>query len=361
MAPDGLTVNLGERSYPIVIGGGLLKEAGSLLRRVSKAPKVCIVTNAAVNGIYGGALSASLKKAGCRVVTTLLPDGERFKNLKNVEKIYRALYKAGFDRSDAVLALGGGIAGDMAGFAAATYMRGVDFIQFPTTLLAQVDSSVGGKTGVDFLKGKNMVGAFYQPRLVVCDLDALRTLPRREYLCGMAEVVKYGAIKNEKFFSWLEKSADSIIARDEAALGKVVLESCRAKAGIVEKDEKESGERAILNFGHTFGHGLETALNFRRLKHGEALAVGMVMAARLSRMLGLLDAKSEKRFVNLVSRFGLPVSLPAGVSAADVLRGMVRDKKILSGRLRFVVTDRLGRAFVREGVRRETVLSACGG
>ncbi len=359
--PNGLKVNLGERSYPIFIGGGLLKEAGSLLRRVSKAPKVCIVTNAAVNKIYGGALSASLKKAGFRVVTTLLPDGERFKNLKNVEKIYGALYKAGFDRSDAVLALGGGVVGDMAGFAAATYMRGVEFIQFPTTLLAQVDSSVGGKTGVDFLRGKNMVGAFYQPRLVVCDLGALKTLPRREYLCGMAEVVKYGAIKNEKLFSWLEKSVDPILARDEAALGKVVLESCRVKAGIVEKDEKESGERAILNFGHTFAHGLETALNFRRLKHGEAVAVGMVMAARLSRMLGLLDANSEKRVENLLSRFGLPVSLPAGVSAADVFRGMARDKKILSGRLRFVVTDRLGRAFVREGVSKETVLSACGG
>jgi 3-dehydroquinate synthase len=319
------------------------------------------VTNAAVNRIYGGALSASLKKAGFGVVTTLLPDGERFKNLKHVEKIYGALYKAGFDRSDAVLALGGGIVGDMAGFAAATYMRGVGFIQFPTTLLAQVDSSVGGKTGVDFLKGKNMVGAFYQPRLVVCDLDVLGTLPRREYLCGLAEVVKYGAIKNEKFFSWLEKSVDLILARDEAALGKVVLESCRVKAAIVEKDEKELGERAILNFGHTFGHGLETALDFRRLKHGEAVAVGMVMAARLSRMLGLLDANSEKRVENLLSRFGLPVSLPAGVTAADVLGGMAHDKKILSGRLRFVVMDRMGRAFVREGVSKETVLSACGG
>ncbi|MBI3580909.1 MAG: 3-dehydroquinate synthase [Nitrospinae bacterium] len=356
-----LKVNLRERSYPIFIGGGLLKEAGSLLRRVSKAPKVCIVTNAAVNRLYGGALSASLKRGGFGVVTTLLGDGERFKNLKNVEKIYAALYRAGFDRSDAVLALGGGVVGDMAGFAAATYMRGVDLIQFPTTLLAQVDSSVGGKTGVDFLKGKNMVGAFYQPKLVVCDPDVLKTLPRREYLCGLAEVVKYGAIKNERFFSWLEKSADSMLDGDEGALGKAVLESCRVKAGVVERDEKESGERAILNFGHTFGHGLETALNFRRLKHGEAVAVGMAMAARLSRILGLLDANSEKRVENLLSRLGLPVSPPAGVSAAEVLRGMEHDKKILSGRLRFVVIDKIGRAFVREGVSKEMVLSACGG
>ena len=355
-----LKVNLGERSYSILIGRGLIRSAGSLVRRVSNAPKVCVVTNSAVEKFYGPALSSSLKKAGFQVVTSRLPDGERFKTLGNIEKIYETLFKAGFDRSDAVLALGGGVVGDMAGFAASTYMRGIDFIQFPTTLLAQVDSSVGGKTGVDFMGGKNMIGAFYQPRLVVCDLDTLGTLPKREHLCGLAETLKYGVIKNGPFFAWLEKSVVPLLAKDPGALGKIVLESCRVKAGIVENDEKESGERAILNFGHTFGHGIETALDFKKMKHGEAVAVGMVMAARLSRSLGLLEAGSEKRIERLVSAFGLPVSPPAGISAKDVVAGMEHDKKTLSGKRRFVVVDKIGRAFVRGDVPKEAVLSACG-
>jgi 3-dehydroquinate synthase len=354
-----IKVSLGERSYQIIIGNGLLHEAGSLVRKATKAPKIAVVTNATVEKHYGKTLKNSLEKAGFKTASILIPDGEQYKNLRTMEKIYAGLLRGGFERSDAVLALGGGVVGDMAGFASATFMRGIDFIQFPTTLLAQVDSSVGGKTGVDFLNGKNMIGAFYQPKLVVCDLDTLKTLPKREYLCGIAETIKYGAIKDAKFFAWLEKSTGKLLAMNPSALENIVKVSCATKARVVEGDEREAGERAILNFGHTFGHGIETALNFKKLKHGEAVAIGMAMAGRLSAKLGMIDQKSADRIERLISSFGLPVSIPKGLTPGKVLAGMEHDKKFLSGKKRFVVLDKIGSAVVRADISKEDVLSAC--
>jgi len=347
---------LGDRSYPILIATGVLPDAGRLLRRVSTASKVCIVTNTTVRRLYADTCISSLQKAGFRVSVISLPDGERYKTLKGMQKIYDGLIKAGLDRSDAVLALGGGVTGDMAGFAAATYMRGICLAQFPTTLLAQVDSSVGGKTGVDHPGGKNIVGAFYQPRLVVCDLSTLFTLPRREYLCGLAEVLKYGVIKSAPFFAYLEKSAKDILGRKSDTLEKIVSESCRIKAAVVGEDEKESGVRAILNFGHTFAHGIETALNFRNIRHGEAVAIGMVMASRLSYVLGLASAQSAQRVERLISAYGLPTRLPRGLTPEKVIAGMEHDKKILAGKWRFVVFDRIGHAFVKDGLTRKEAM-----
>lgn len=355
-----LNVSLEGRGYQILVGSGLLRDVGKLVRAVTNAPKIAVVTNPVVEKLFAKIVSASLKNSGFNAIPVRVPDGERHKSLRTMEKIYAGLLKGGFERSDAVLALGGGVVGDMAGFAAATFMRGIDFVQVPTTLLAQVDSSVGGKTGVDFLGGKNMVGAFYQPKLVVCDLDAIKTLPKREYLCGLAEVVKYGAIKDAEFFEWLENFRKDILKGDVAALERMVKISCATKARVVENDEREAGERALLNFGHTFAHGIETALNFKKLKHGEAVAIGMVVAGRLSARLGLLDKKSAERLEKLIASFGLPTALPRGLTPAKVWAGMAHDKKFLSGKTRFVVIDRIGRAFVLEGITKQDVLSACG-
>ncbi len=350
-----LKVDLGDRSYPILIADGPLQNVGVLMRRYSPASKVCIVTNTTVRRLYADVCVTSLQNAGFKVSIVALPDGERYKTLRGMDRIYDGLIRAGLDRSDAVLALGGGVTGDMAGFAAATYMRGINFVQFPTTLLAQVDSSVGGKTGVDHPGGKNIVGAFYQPKLVVCDLSTLSSLPQREYRCGLAEVLKYGVIKSATFFSYLEKSGREILDRKQGALEKIVAESCRLKAAVVVEDERESGIRAILNYGHTFGHGIETAMNFRTIKHGEAVAIGMVMAAHLSYLLGLASAQSAVRVENLVSSYGLPTKLPRGLSPAKVMAGMEHDKKIIGGKWRFVVFDKIGHALVQGGLTRKEI------
>lgn len=353
-----LKVSLGSRSYPILIGNDAAQEGIKALPGLLRGRKVALVTNAKLNRLYGHRIVSALTGAGFGVTIVLLPDGEQYKTLKYISRIYNALIKAGFDRADTVIALGGGVVGDMAGFAAATYMRGIDFVQFPTTLLAQVDSSVGGKTGVDHPGGKNIVGAFYQPRLVACDLDTLSTLPRREYLCGLAEVIKYGVIRLPRFFSFLERNREALLRREPDTLSAVVRESCACKARVVESDEREAGERAILNFGHTFGHGIETALNFLTLKHGEAVAIGMVMAGELSLRLGLIDEKTVRRVEALIGAYGLPTRLPKGLSHERVLRGMEHDKKIVSGKWRFVVYDRIGNAFVQGGISREEAARA---
>ena len=352
-----IKVKLGARSYPVYIGSGQMENAGKLLRKTLRGRSVAIVTNSKVSRLYGAHCVSSLRKAGFRTLIVTLPDGEKYKTIDNIKKIYDELIKNRFDRADAILALGGGVTGDMAGFAAATYMRGIDFIQMPTTLLAQVDSSVGGKTGVDYRGGKNIIGAFHQPRLVLADISTLLSLSAREFRCGIAEVIKYGLIRSASLFNYLEKSVDEILARKESALEKIVAESCRIKAKVVEEDERETGVRAILNMGHTFGHAIETALGFKKLKHGEAVSIGLVMASRLSYTLGLLKTENVHRLQSLIAKFGLPISLPRNLQPEDVYKGMSLDKKITSGQRRFVVIDKIGRAEIRADLTKNEIIN----
>ena len=338
--PDtrSITVELGERSYPIVIGGGLLGGGLDLSAYVS-GPDCLVVTNETVEPLYLEALTASLTDKQVRAIS--LPDGEAYKTLETVEDILDTLVEGGANRDTTVIALGGGVVGDIAGFAAASYMRGVDFIQVPTTLLAQVDSSVGGKTGVNHAAGKNLIGAFHQPRAVLIDTVTLRTLPDRELRAGLAEVIKYGAIVDADFFAWLEANIDALLARDPQALAVAIRRSCELKAAIVAEDERESGRRAILNFGHTFGHAIERCQGYGEWLHGEAVAAGMVMAAQLS----AVDNALAERIGNLLERAGLPTRPPA-IAGADLLAAMGMDKKVQQKRLRFVQLCRLGEAFV---------------
>ena len=338
--PDtrSITVELGERSYPIVIGSGLLGGGFDLSAYVG-GPDCLVVTNETVEPLYLEALTADFTGKQVRAIS--LPDGEAYKTLETVEDILDTLIEGGANRDTTVVALGGGVVGDIAGFAAACYMRGVEFIQVPTTLLAQVDSSVGGKTGVNHASGKNLIGAFHQPRAVLIDTETLQTLPDRELKAGLAEVIKYGAIGDADFFAWLEGNVDALLARDPQALAVAIRRSCELKAGIVAEDERESGRRAILNFGHTFGHAIERCQGYGKWLHGEAVAAGMVMAAQLSSGNIVL----AERIGNLLERAGLPTRPPA-IDALDLLAAMGMDKKVLQKRLRFVLLRGLGEAFV---------------
>lgn len=345
-----IKVNLGERSYPIFIGPNTLQNTGTLLRKIIKGNRIGVITNSKVAKYYLPRCKTSLEKSGYDVTVIKIPDGEEYKNLGQISLIYDRLVKAKFDRGDTLLALGGGVTGDMAGFAAATYMRGIDYIQAPTTLLAQVDSSVGGKTGVDHSGGKNLIGAFHQPKAVLADTSAFGTLPDREFRCGMAEVIKYGVIRSTSLFSFLEKSASDIKNKKQMAIEKIIVESCRIKAKVVSEDERESGVRAILNMGHTFGHGIETALGFKKLKHGEAVAIGMALAARLSYRLGDCDEKTVNRIENLIKVYGLPVKTPKGITAGDVIKGMSHDKKAVGGVLRFIIPTAIGSVAIKKDI-----------
>lgn len=340
---EEVRVALGNRSYAIVVGDGTLSQLG---RRMSEifAPGACaVVTNPVVASLYAASTEESLRASGFQPVRVEIPDGEEFKNLTTLSHIYDALISAGLERTEPVLALGGGVVGDIAGFAAATYLRGVPLVQVPTTLLAQVDSSVGGKTGVNHALGKNLIGAFYQPCLVWADIATLRTLAPREFRAGLAEVVKYGVILDEEFFTFVEQELDAILAVDAPAMRHVVRRCCELKAGVVERDERESGDRAILNFGHTLGHALESVTSYRQYLHGEAVAVGMAFAARLSAKLGLCGADVAERLEHLFRRAGLPVELPADVDASRLIEALARDKKIRGGKIRFVCIETLGR------------------
>ena len=336
-----LDVALGARSYPIWIGRGILHDAARW-RRAIRGRHVLVVSNATVAPLYLDAVVAGLE--GLQHASLVLPDGEQHKTLASCGEALNALAALKANRDACVIALGGGVIGDLAGFAAACWMRGIDFLQIPTTLLAQVDSSVGGKTGVNLPAGKNLVGAFHQPRGVVIDTDTLATLPEREYRSGLAEVVKYGAIGDAAFFDWLERHADALAARDSDAVAEAIARSCLHKAGVVARDEREDGERALLNFGHTFGHALETASGYGHLLHGEAVAIGMRLAARLSSDLGRAPAADADRLERLLRRVGLPVELPAGSDAAALLQLMYLDKKNLSGHLRLILWRGIGAA-----------------
>jgi 3-dehydroquinate synthase len=336
--PITITVELGERSYPIVIGSGLIGGRFDFGTRVG-GRQCLVVTNDTVAPLYLDRLIGSL--AGRQVESISLPDGEAHKTLANAAAVIDRLVGMRASRDATVLALGGGVVGDVAGFAAACYMRGIDFVQVPTTLLAQVDSSVGGKTGVNHPEGKNLIGAFHQPKLVLIDTDTLESLPQRELRAGIAEIIKHGAIADADFFDWLEKNVSAIVAREPSALAFAIRRSCEIKAAVVAADERERGARALLNFGHTFGHAIENALGYGEWLHGEAVAAGMVMAARLSG----IDADEVDRLRRLLAAAGLPVSPPD--AGPDALRAaMELDKKASAGKLRFVLLRGIGEAFV---------------
>lgn len=339
-----LVVGLGDRSYPIHIGEHLLDDPACY---PVAGKQVMVVSNTTVAPLYLARVERALAAAGKVVDHVILPDGEAHKNLTCLETVFDALLARRHNRSTTLVALGGGVVGDMTGFAAACYQRGVDFIQVPTTLLAQVDSSVGGKTGVNHPRGKNMIGAFHQPRSVVIDVATLRSLPMRELAAGLAEVIKYGLIRDPHFFSWLEENVDALVARDSVVLAEAIERSCRNKAEVVAADERETGERATLNLGHTFGHAIETACGYGNWLHGEAVAAGMVMAARLSERLGWLGSGELARTEKLLVRAGLPVRPPA-IPPAEFLDHMQVDKKNVGGKIRLVLLRGIGRAVITD-------------
>jgi 3-dehydroquinate synthase len=339
-----VTVGLAERAYPIHIGKGLLTRADLFLPHLPQN-KVSVVTNITVASLYLERFSAGLRSAGVEVLPVVLPDGEEHKNWQTLNSIFDALLSNRCERKSTIIALGGGVVGDLAGFAAASYQRGVPFIQVPTTLLAQVDSSVGGKTAINHPLGKNMIGAFYQPRMVLADTAILDTLPARELAAGLAEVIKYGLIMDLPFLEWLEANMDDLNRRDPSALAYAVTRSCENKAAVVGADERESGERALLNLGHTFGHAIEAGLGFGTWLHGEAVAAGTVLAARLSERMGLLTAKDVERIARLFVRAGLPIEAPS-LGQDRYLELMGHDKKVENGRLRLVLLKSLGKAFL---------------
>ncbi|MBS0552815.1 MAG: 3-dehydroquinate synthase [Proteobacteria bacterium] len=351
-----LNVALGDRAYPIHIGPGLLTRADLLLPAL-KTPRAIIVTNDLVGPLYLQTLRATLEGAGVRVSSVELPDGESHKDWMTLNLIFDALLEGRCERSTTLIALGGGVVGDMGGLAAATYQRGMPFIQVPTTLLSQVDSSVGGKTAINHPLGKNMIGAFYQPRLVLADTATLDTLPPRELAAGAAEVIKYGLIRDPEFFVWLEANLERVMARDAEALAHAIERSCRNKAEVVAADETEQGERALLNLGHTFGHAIETGMGYGEWLHGEAVAAGTMMAAELSRRLGWLGEADVARIGALFERAGLPVWGPV-LGVDRYLDLMSHDKKVEAGRLRLVLLRSIGQAVLHADAPREDIAAA---
>ena len=354
-----LKVDLGERSYPIEIGTGLLQDV-KLLSRTIRGKRLAIITNDVVAPLYLEKLTASLREAGKEVISIVLPDGEQEKNWESLMKIFDFLMQNRCDRKTTLVALGGGVIGDMTGYAAASFMRGVPFVQVPTTLLAEVDSSVGGKTGINHPLGKNMIGAFYQPEAVLADTSTLNTLPDKELSAGLAEVIKYGPITDARFFEWIEMNIEKLLDRDSVALAYAIRRSCEIKADIVRQDEREGGLRAILNFGHTFGHAIEAGLGYGEWLHGEAVGCGMVMAADLSCRMGLLDEDSRNRIASLVKKAGLPTVAPD--LGNDRWVGLMEvDKKNVDGEIQFVLLKSMGRAFVTKVPRELLVetLNAC--
>jgi 3-dehydroquinate synthase len=344
---SALTVNLAENSYDILIGSGLLPSLGQRCVDVGLKSRVAVITNPTVNALYGGIATCSLAEAGFSVTLIEIPDGEEYKSAATLSTVYDALIEAGLDRKSFVVALGGGVVGDLAGFASATYLRGIPFVQVPTTLLAQVDSSVGGKTAIDHPRGKNLIGAFYQPRLVLVDVDTLSTLPDREYCAGLAEVIKYGVAMDLPFFEYLEQHAHDIIVRNKRCLETLIRRCCEIKAHVVELDEKESGLRAVLNYGHTLGHAFETVAGYRELVHGEAVAIGMILAARISAGLGHCSAADVDRITALITRLGLQ-ALPPEAGRARLLEAIVTDKKSSNGTISFICNNGIGHFAVEQ-------------
>ncbi len=340
---ETLTVNLGDRSYPIQIGENILSRAGEFLQQAHLRGKVAVVTNPTVAQLYLDSVHDGLARSGFEVTPVLVPDGEEHKNLNSLATIYDGLISGRLDRKSCVVALGGGVVGDLAGFAAATYLRGVPYVQVPTTLLAQVDSSVGGKTGVNHQQGKNLIGAFYQPRLVLIDVTTLSSLAPRQLTAGLGEIIKYGIIEDPTLFNFLENDIESLLALNREGLIRTIRTSCAIKARIVEKDEREDDYRAVLNFGHTIGHALEASTGYSQLLHGEAIGVGMVKAAALSVQEGFCDQRTFERVRKLVKKAGLPLEIPSGVSMQSLIQGMEIDKKSAEGKIKFVMCAGIGK------------------
>ena len=334
-------VNLGSRSYRIVVASGALQSVGERLRELRLGSRAALVSDGAVMRLYGKTVVASLESAGFTVTTIDVPEGEAAKTLAVAEHCWDRLLTAGLDRTSTVLALGGGAVGDVAGFAAATYMRGVNFIQLPTTVLAQVDASIGGKTAIDHPLGKNMIGAFHQPRLVVVDPAVARTLPDREFRSGLAEIVKHGIVLDADYFAELERDLAPLAARDLGVLERIIGGSCRLKASVVERDEREAELRHVLNYGHTIGHALEAATGYTRYAHGEAVSLGIVAEARLARRLGIADDETTTRQERMLETLGLPVRAPS-IDVEPIVSAMARDKKAKDGRVPFVLAPRIG-------------------
>jgi 3-dehydroquinate synthase len=339
-----LKVELANRSYPIHIGRNLLSDASLILPHL-KRKHVAIVTNTTVAPLYLEKLSNTLQAAGVIVIPIILPDGEAYKNSETLNTIYDVLLQNRCERSTTLIALGGGVIGDLTGYAAATYLRGVPFIQIPTTLLSQVDSSVGGKTGINHPLGKNMIGAFYQPQVVLADIDTLQTLPAREFSAGMAEVIKYGLIRDIEFFNWLEANMTQLMALDETAISEAIYRSCQNKADVVAKDEHEQGERALLNLGHTFGHAIENAMGYGVWLHGEAVAAGTMLAADLSQRMGWLTEAETQRIHTILSAAKLPLDAPK-LGVEKYIDLMQMDKKVADGKIRLVLQQGIGQSVI---------------
>lgn len=354
---ETLSIPLGERSYLIHIGGGLLGRIPSLLDGVDPDAMTVLVTDTKVNSLYGRELSRKLLSAGRSSHTIELPPGEQTKTLSWAGTLYDRLVDVHADRTTLLLALGGGVIGDLTGFVAATFMRGIPYVQIPTTLLSQVDSSVGGKTAVNHPKGKNIIGAFYQPRAVYIDTEALNSLPKREFIAGLAEVVKYGVISEADFFSYISENLPAILSMEPEVLTYLIERSCTIKARVVAEDEREDGVRAILNFGHTLGHAVESLSGYGVLMHGEAVSIGMAYAARLSREMGLCPRADTEQLVSLLNALGLPTELPE-LDPGEIIRAMARDKKAVRGMNRMVLMERIGKVVIKEGIGEDLLLKS---
>lgn len=351
------TVTLGERNYPIVIDAGILDKAGILLKRITHNSKVILVSNPTVFELYGATVVNAFETAGFAVTIALMPDGELYKNMDEAMKILDIAVDAKLERSSLLAALGGGVTGDLAGFAASIYQRGIDFVQIPTTLLAQVDSSVGGKVAVNHSQGKNLIGAFHQPKMVIIDTRTLGTLEDREYRAGLGEVVKYGIIYDKDFFAFMEKNSSGIREKDENCIEQLVYRSCKLKSEIVEKDEKELGLRAVLNLGHTFGHSLEKLGEYNLYRHGEAVAMGTVAAAHLAVAKGLMSELELGRIINLYRALEVPAQFPLH-NPREVYKGMLNDKKIINKKLRLVLPRGIGNYIITDDITEQQIIRA---
>lgn len=354
-----LTVNLGENSYDILIDSGSINSIGQHCVAAGLSGRVVVITNPAVAAFYGAVVRQSLTDAGYKVSLIEIPDGEEYKNSATLNTVYDGLIEAGLDRHSFIVALGGGVVGDLAGFAAATYLRGIPFVQVPTTLLAQVDSSVGGKTAIDHPRGKNLIGAFYQPRLVLLDVETLTTLPVREFRAGMAEVIKYGVVLDGSFFEYLEQNVSAILAMEHECLIRIAHSCCKLKARVVELDEKELGLRAVLNYGHTLGHALETLSDYRELVHGEAVSVGMALASHVSMVRGYCSDNDCVRIISLLDKFGLPHTPPPALDKKNILDALTKDKKSRNGTISFICNQGIGN-YVVEKFHPEQLLTLSG-
>ncbi len=352
-----INVNLPQNVYRIAIASGSLDALGTWMQELHLGQKVLLVSNPAVFQHYGERAIASLTAAGFTVIQCILPDGEQYKTLASIEKIYDIALENRLERSSTMVALGGGVIGDMTGFAAATWLRGINFVQVPTTLLAMVDASIGGKTGVNHPQGKNLIGAFYQPRLVLIDPDVLQTLPPREFRAGMAEVIKYGVIWDAELFTQLEAapSLGQMSDLSSELLQEILTRSCQSKVDVVQKDEKESGLRAILNYGHTIGHGVESLTGYTTIIHGEGVAIGMVAASRLAVALKLWDEECDRRQLVLIEKAGLPTQLPAGLDIEAIIESLQTDKKVKSGKVRFILPTQIGVATITDQVSSDVI------